>query len=270
VNTTPGGSQTAGGAGGYSINGFPGLAGAKYQGGDSRDESGGGGGGYYGGGGGGDNGGGGGGSSYVGHASVTSGSTSAGTTTTPGTSSGLFNLITYDGNGNTSGVPPPSSEFTVTGGSRSLALNTGALARTGFTLAGWNTQANGRGTSYSLGGAFSATGDGIQQLHITQMGPPAEQSLLHKPLLVQHQQRCRQIAELSQSQMVFFVVGILHVMEAGSHIPRAVLDTSRVEMSQCMRCGDLRHVRQQLVTQTVQSFRWHRRMCHLHCQQMFP
>ncbi|MTA38688.1 MAG: hypothetical protein F2566_01350, partial [Actinobacteria bacterium] len=159
VNTTPGGSQTAGGAGGFSINGFPGLAGTKYQGGDSRDESGGGGGGYYGGGGGGDNGAGGGGSSYIGHASVTSGSTSAGSTTTPGTSTGLFNLITYDGNGNTSGVPPPSSEFTVTGGSRSLALNTGALARTGFTLSGWNTQANGRGTSYALGGAFSATGD---------------------------------------------------------------------------------------------------------------
>jgi hypothetical protein len=45
VNTTPGGSQTAGGAGGFSINGFPGLAGTKYQGGDSREESGGGGGG---------------------------------------------------------------------------------------------------------------------------------------------------------------------------------------------------------------------------------
>jgi uncharacterized repeat protein (TIGR02543 family) len=159
VNTTPGGSQTAGGAGGFSVNGFPGLAGTKYQGGDSRDESGGGGGGYYGGGGGGDNGGGGGGSSYIDTRTVTSASTSAGSTTTPGTSSGLFNLITYDGNGNTSGVPPPSSEFTVTGGSRSLALNSGALARTGFTLAGWNTQANGRGTSYALGDPFSATGD---------------------------------------------------------------------------------------------------------------
>jgi uncharacterized repeat protein (TIGR02543 family) len=159
INTTPGGSQTAGGAGGYSINGFPGLAGAKYQGGDSRDESGGGGGGYYGGGGGGDNGGGGGGSSYIGHASVSAGSTSAGSATTPGTSTGLFNLITYDGNGNTSGVPPPATEFTITGGTRSLALNTGTLARTGFTLSGWNTQANGRGTSYALGGAFSATGD---------------------------------------------------------------------------------------------------------------
>jgi uncharacterized repeat protein (TIGR02543 family) len=159
VNTTTGGSQTAGGIGGFSINGFPGFNGVKFQGGDSRDESGGGGGGYWGGGGGGDNGAGGGGSSYWDSLTVTSGSTSAGSATTPGTSTGLSNLITYDGNGNTSGTSPPVSEFTVTGGSRSLATNTGTLVRTGYTLSGWNTQANGRGTSYALGGQFSPTGD---------------------------------------------------------------------------------------------------------------
>jgi uncharacterized repeat protein (TIGR02543 family) len=70
-----GGTQSAGGTGGTSGNGYPGLAGAKYLGGNARDEGGGGGGGYYGGGGGGDNTGGGGGSSFIGN--LTSASTSA-------------------------------------------------------------------------------------------------------------------------------------------------------------------------------------------------
>lgn len=50
-----GGSQTAGGVGGFSINNLTGNTGAAYLGGAGRDESGGGGGGYFGGGGGGDN-----------------------------------------------------------------------------------------------------------------------------------------------------------------------------------------------------------------------
>jgi CshA-type fibril repeat protein len=82
VNGGGGGTPTAGGTGGISGNSFPGLAGSKYTGGNSRDEGGGGGGGWWGGGGGGDNGGGGGGSSYVGL--LTNGSTTAGSGTAPG------------------------------------------------------------------------------------------------------------------------------------------------------------------------------------------
>jgi uncharacterized repeat protein (TIGR02543 family) len=158
-NPGTGGTQIAGGTGGFSVNNIPGFAGRKYTGGDSRDESGGGGGGYWGGGGGGDNGGGGGGSSYLDTRTVTNAVTNAGALTVPGTSTGLFNVITYDGNGFTGGAVPAPTQFTVTGGSRNLETNTAGLVRTGYVLTGWNTQANGRGTSYALASAFSASGD---------------------------------------------------------------------------------------------------------------
>lgn len=149
-NPGTGGSQTAGGTGGYSVNGIPGFAGTKYTGGNARDESGGGGGGYYGGGGGGDNGGGGGGSSYIDTRTVTNAYTAAGALTVPGTSLGLYNTISYDANGATSGSAPASTQFTVTGGTRVLETNTAGLVRTGYSLTGWNTRADGLGISYSL------------------------------------------------------------------------------------------------------------------------
>jgi uncharacterized repeat protein (TIGR02543 family) len=58
--------------------------------------------------------------------------------------------ISYNGNGATSGTVPPSGTFT-TGGSYTASSNTGILAKTGFTFAGWNTTANGDGTSYAEG-----------------------------------------------------------------------------------------------------------------------
>jgi hypothetical protein len=56
--------------------------------------------------------------------------------------------VTYDGNGNTGGTVPASQLETI-GSSVTLATNSGALVKTGNTFAGWNTLANGTGTSYT-------------------------------------------------------------------------------------------------------------------------
>jgi uncharacterized repeat protein (TIGR02543 family) len=145
-----GGTQSAGGAGGFSINSKTGGAGTQYQGGAGNDESGGGGGGYYGGGGGGDNSGGGGGSGYIGGAGITSGSTVAGTCAGVGNSSALSYEITYGGNEKTGGSVPSNTTVNAFA-STSLATNSGTLTRTNYTFSGWNTAANGGGTSYAAG-----------------------------------------------------------------------------------------------------------------------
>jgi len=66
--------------------------------------------------------------------------------------------VTYDGNTNTSGNPPTDGSSPYESGSIITVLgNSGspALAKTGFTFAGWNTEANGSGTSYSQGNTFT-------------------------------------------------------------------------------------------------------------------
>lgn len=145
-----GATQTAGGVGGYSTNSLTGGTGVKYQGGLGQDESGGGGGGYWGGGGGGDNAGAGGGSGYFNPTLITSGVLVQGTCTATGSSSAFSFTITYDGNGNTSGTSPANATINAFT-SPTLATNSGTLARTGYTFAGWNTRADGTGTSYTVG-----------------------------------------------------------------------------------------------------------------------
>ncbi|MSZ87021.1 MAG: hypothetical protein F2718_05100, partial [Actinobacteria bacterium] len=148
ASSATGGTQSAGGTGGTSSNSHPGTAGTAYQGGNSIDEGGGGGGGYFGGGGGGDNGGGGGGSSYK--TLLTGGITTTGTSCgTAGASTGLGYTVSYDANGATSGTAPADTTILVSGGG-TLASNTGTLARTGFVFDGWNTSADGSGTSYAI------------------------------------------------------------------------------------------------------------------------
>ena len=145
-----GGTQTAGGAGGYSVNARTGGTGVKYQGGLGRDDSGGGGGGYWGGGGGGDNIGAGGGSGYSHPTLITSRSLVQGTCTTPGNSASLRFTVSYEGNNNSSGTAPTDTvinAFTST----TLATNSGSLVRTGYTFGGWNTRADGAGTTYAVG-----------------------------------------------------------------------------------------------------------------------
>jgi uncharacterized repeat protein (TIGR02543 family) len=59
--------------------------------------------------------------------------------------------ITFDDNGSTSGTVPSAGSFTTGGGAYNVAGNSGTLARTGYTFAGWNTLANGSGTDYAAG-----------------------------------------------------------------------------------------------------------------------
>jgi uncharacterized repeat protein (TIGR02543 family) len=63
--------------------------------------------------------------------------------------------VTYNANGATSGSAPASQTKTH-GQNLTLRTNSGNLARTGYTFAGWNTQANGNGTDYAAGGTYSA------------------------------------------------------------------------------------------------------------------
>lgn len=68
----------------------------------------------------------------------------------------LTYTITYDGNTNTSGTAPTDSNIPYIQGSTVTVLgNTGSLAKTGYTFAGWNTESNGTGTSYSQGNTFA-------------------------------------------------------------------------------------------------------------------
>jgi uncharacterized repeat protein (TIGR02543 family) len=58
--------------------------------------------------------------------------------------------ISYSGNTNTSGTPPVPQQYVKGGSDLNISGNTGSLTKTGYTLSGWNTAANGTGTSYAL------------------------------------------------------------------------------------------------------------------------
>jgi len=60
--------------------------------------------------------------------------------------------ITYDGNGNTAGVSPSP---TIGSGAVALAHNIGGFIKTGSNFGGWNTNADGSGTSYAVGGSYN-------------------------------------------------------------------------------------------------------------------
>jgi len=60
--------------------------------------------------------------------------------------------ITYSGNANSSGNPPSNQTGS---GSVTLASNTGTLAKTGSYFDGWNTAADGSGTSYAVGASYT-------------------------------------------------------------------------------------------------------------------
>ena len=68
--------------------------------------------------------------------------------------------VSYNGNGNTSGTAPtdPSSPY-ASGASVTVLGNTGGLAKTGSTFNGWNTAANGSGTSYAPAATFAINAD---------------------------------------------------------------------------------------------------------------
>jgi len=63
--------------------------------------------------------------------------------------------VTYNGNGNTGGSVPTDSNAYYQGDTVTVLGNTGNLTKTGYTFAGWNTAANGSGTSYAGGATFA-------------------------------------------------------------------------------------------------------------------
>lgn len=64
--------------------------------------------------------------------------------------------ITYDDNSSTGGTSPAD---TTGNGSVTLRTNSGTLVKTGYTFGGWNTQADGLGTHYSISDAYNLTAD---------------------------------------------------------------------------------------------------------------
>ncbi|MDP4178927.1 MAG: leucine-rich repeat protein [Bacillota bacterium] len=68
------------------------------------------------------------------------------------------NVITYYGNGSTSGTLPVDNNIYIKGAQAPILNNTGSIAKTGYTFAGWNTKADGSGTNYSAGSVISMTG----------------------------------------------------------------------------------------------------------------
>ena len=66
--------------------------------------------------------------------------------------------VTYNKGTATSGSVPvdPNSPY-ASGSTVTVLSNTGTLAESGFTFAGWNTQSNGLGTSYAPGATFTIT-----------------------------------------------------------------------------------------------------------------
>ncbi len=63
--------------------------------------------------------------------------------------------VTYNGNGSTGGIVPIDSTNYTQGQTVTVLGNTGNLVYTGYSFAGWNTQANGTGTTYTQGQTFA-------------------------------------------------------------------------------------------------------------------
>ncbi|MBF0441790.1 MAG: InlB B-repeat-containing protein [Oligoflexales bacterium] len=63
--------------------------------------------------------------------------------------------VIYDGNSNTSGTVPTDAKIYLQGGTVTVLGNTGTLAKTGSLFSGWNTAANGTGTTYTEGQTFT-------------------------------------------------------------------------------------------------------------------
>jgi predicted outer membrane repeat protein len=63
--------------------------------------------------------------------------------------------VTYDGNGNSGGSVPVDSTVYTSGQTVTVLGDTGSLVKTGTTFSGWNTAADGSGTSYVAGATFA-------------------------------------------------------------------------------------------------------------------
>ena len=63
--------------------------------------------------------------------------------------------VTYNGNGSTGGTVPTDNNIYAEGQAVTVIDNTGNLVKSGYTFVGWNTQADGKGTSYAVGATFT-------------------------------------------------------------------------------------------------------------------
>ena len=66
-------------------------------------------------------------------------------------------VVSFDGNGLTGGSAP-SNQTKTHGVNLSVALNSGSLVKTGYTFGGWNTHADGSGTSFLEGATYEVDG----------------------------------------------------------------------------------------------------------------
>ncbi|TAL39794.1 MAG: DUF1566 domain-containing protein [Spirochaetes bacterium] len=57
-------------------------------------------------------------------------------------------IVTYDGNTNTGGSPPTDGTANYSVGQTVTVLGQGTLTKTNYSFAGWNTQTDGKGTTY--------------------------------------------------------------------------------------------------------------------------
>ena len=69
----------------------------------------------------------------------------------------IFDTVTFDANGATSGTAPAA--LNVTPGSSITIPGQGSLLRDGGIFVGWSTQADGTGTTYNAGSSYTFTGD---------------------------------------------------------------------------------------------------------------
>jgi Listeria/Bacterioides repeat len=69
--------------------------------------------------------------------------------------------VTYNANGATGGSVPVDSTAYSSGATVKVPGNTGSLTRSGYSFAGWNTKADGSGTSYLAGATFSIANAGM-------------------------------------------------------------------------------------------------------------
>lgn len=82
--------------------------------------------------------------------------------------------VTYNGNTKTSGnVPSDGSSPYAAGSTVSILGNSGTLIKTDYIFSGWNTAANGSGTSYSEGDTFTINANTILYAKWLDAAPPS-------------------------------------------------------------------------------------------------
>ncbi|MBO0413198.1 InlB B-repeat-containing protein, partial [Enterococcus hulanensis] len=69
--------------------------------------------------------------------------------------------LTYDGNGNTGGKAPIDEKSPYNNNASVKILEAGSLEKAGYSFNGWNSQKDGKGTSYSVGGTFRIKEDTV-------------------------------------------------------------------------------------------------------------